>query len=205
MTYKIVTYNDVDVHYLPELDGGGMGFGQQYVRYLRDNVGHVRRLFEWCAGPGFIGFSLLAHGVCDELRLADVNPAAIRAIRATIDANGLADQVHCYESDNLDQLADVQCDLVVGNPPHSGTAKPCPEIGKPPLIYMDPGWRLHRSFYAGISDHLRPGAKIIIQENGEFSSALDFAEMITAARLEIKRVDEGERGFYFLWSEPADR
>src|SRR5215471_4994108 len=110
MTYQVVEYNNIVVHYLPELNGGGMTFGQRYVDYLRVNVGHVERLFEWCSGPAFIGFSLLAHGICDELYLADVNPAAIGAVRATIEANDLYGKVRCYQSDNLAGIPDISWD-----------------------------------------------------------------------------------------------
>ncbi len=203
MAYQVMEYNDLRVHYLPELNGGGLTFGQQYVDFLHDNVGPVERLFEWCCGPAFIGFSLLAHGLCEELYLADVNPLAVSAVEATVEANGLAGKVHYYESDNLRDLPGISWDLVIGNPPHSGTDRLYPAIGKPSIIYMDAEWSLHRSFYSEVVSHLRPGGKVIIQENGKFSSADDFAEMIKTAGLEIKRVDDGGRGYYFLWSEPA--
>lgn len=31
MTYEVVTYRDIQVHYLEELNGGGRTFGQAYV------------------------------------------------------------------------------------------------------------------------------------------------------------------------------
>src|SRR5579862_3880812 len=75
LQYYRVKYRDIVVSYLPELDGGGHTFGQQYLDVVRSKVGPVGHAFEYCAGPGFIGFSLLAHGLCDRLTLADVNPA----------------------------------------------------------------------------------------------------------------------------------
>ena len=51
------------------------------------------RAFEWCAGPRFIGFSLLGHGLCDTLCLADINPEAVSACERTIADNALTDRV----------------------------------------------------------------------------------------------------------------
>ena len=72
--YLSVRYKDIVVYYQSELDGGGRGFGQTYVPIVQKIWGNVDTACEFCAGPGFIGFSLLAHGLCDNLFLADVNP-----------------------------------------------------------------------------------------------------------------------------------
>ena len=78
---------------------------QRFLPLLRKrNMPKVARAFEWCAGPGFIGFSLLAHGLCDTLCLADVNPEAVAACRRTIARNGLAGKAAAYVSDNLKDI-----------------------------------------------------------------------------------------------------
>ena len=114
-----VHYAGLRLFYAVDLEGGGMTFGQQYVDYLRREVGPVDHIFEMCAGPGFIGFSLLAHGLCERLTLADINPAAVEICRKTIAHNNLSDRVRVYLSDCLDDIPKTeQWDLVVGNPPH---------------------------------------------------------------------------------------
>ncbi len=70
--YEIAEFGDIRVFFAPELDGGGSGYGQDYISFLQQNLGPQNCVFEWCAGPGFIGFSILAHGLCDSLCLADV-------------------------------------------------------------------------------------------------------------------------------------
>lgn len=111
LTYSTVRYGEIDVCWTPELEGGGMSFGQDYLPVVANLFGHVGRVFEFCAGPGFIGFSLLAHGLCDSLALIDVNPAAVAAARETVRRNGLEDRVTVYLSDGLDGLpADERCD-----------------------------------------------------------------------------------------------
>src|SRR3954469_25304495 len=100
--FSTVTYSGIAVSYKPHLDGGGSTFGQDYIRLFRSlRMPRARRAFEWCAGPGFIGFSLLANGLVDTLCLADVNPEAVAACKRTIARNRLEGRVDVYLSDNL--------------------------------------------------------------------------------------------------------
>lgn len=62
------------------------------------------KYFEWCAGPGFIGFSLLAYGLCDAVVLADINPDAVRCSLETVKRNRLEARVRVFQSDNLDGI-----------------------------------------------------------------------------------------------------
>jgi Methyltransferase small domain len=116
--WRSIPYGDVLVHYKRHLDGGGSSFGRDYIPFLHDRgMPKQARVFEWCAGPGFIGFALLGFGFCETLCLADVNPQAVRACRRTISGSGLSDRVTVYCSDNLESIpASEQWDLVVGNP-----------------------------------------------------------------------------------------
>jgi tRNA G37 N-methylase Trm5 len=45
--------------------------------------------------------SLLGHGLCETLCLADINPQAVEACRRTIEDNRLGARVAVYHSDNL--------------------------------------------------------------------------------------------------------
>ena len=110
----------IRVHYMKHLDGGGSSFGQEYIALFRRNGMPAQgRAFEWCAGPGFIGFSLLGHSLCQSLCLADINPEAVEACRRTVKDNSLSERVTIYHSDNLATVpATERWNLVVGNPPH---------------------------------------------------------------------------------------
>jgi methylase of polypeptide subunit release factors len=122
----------------------------------------------------------------DRLCLADVNPQAVAACRKTIEANGLHDRVTLYESDCLDAIPDGErWDLVVGNPPHSGTAQIIDGWSPNTLTYMDPDWSLHRRFYRDVGKHLNPGGVVLIQENNQLSKVGDFAPMIETNGLRI--------------------
>jgi 16S rRNA G966 N2-methylase RsmD len=179
--YRVATFAGVRVSYKPHLDGGGSTFGQEFVPVLRGRgMPKVARAFEWCAGPGFIGFSLLAHGLCETLCLADVNPEAVAACRRTVAHNRLEDKVSVYQSDNLRDIpASEQWDLVVSNPPHFG------DTVSRQLRYDDPDWRVHRGFFGGIARHLKPGGVIVLQENNDGSTPATFAPMIAEAGLRV--------------------
>ena len=114
-----VELNGIKVYYSEELDGGGASFGQDYLDFISKNFPPQQRIFEWCSGPGFIGFSLLAKGLCDTLCLADVNPLAVEACQKTIRLNRLEEKAKVYLSDNLKDIPLFEkWDLVVANPPH---------------------------------------------------------------------------------------
>jgi tRNA1(Val) A37 N6-methylase TrmN6 len=150
-------------------------------------------LFEWCAGPGFIGFALLGYGFCDTLCLADVNPEAVEACRRTVAQNRLAKRVTVYHSDNLDGIpASEQRDLVVGNPPHFV------DISPGELRFRDEDWKLHWRFFGTIGRFLKPGGIIVLLENNRGSTAETFRNMIEAAGLCIVFVHncEGRRTPY---------
>lgn len=186
MSYFKVKYGDISVSYLPVLDGGGMTFGQDYLQVIREKTGKVGHLFEFCAGPGFIGLSLLAHGLCDKLTLADVNPEAVKAVRATIAENRLEDRVTVYQSDCLDQIpASEKWDLVVSNPPHFDGD---PQQYRGAIRLIDPGLEIHRKFYRDIRKHLNPNGSIIFQENGQATTSEDWTKMIKDAGLDLVEV-----------------
>jgi methylase of polypeptide subunit release factors len=183
--YKTITYGSINVSYLDELDGGGSWFGQDYLSFIPSRIGKIDHALEWCAGPAFIGFSLLAAGLCTRLTLVDVNPAATAACRDTVRRNGLSEVVQVYTSDCLDALQQGSLfDLVVANPPHCPDGTPHPR-GYSQLIYNDVGWHTHRKFYQQIPPYLSEEGRIILQENAHLSSVDDFRVMIEDAGLEL--------------------
>jgi len=192
--WRHTLYGDVRVNYRDHLDGGGRTSGMEYLPLFHDlNVLRQTRVFEWCAGPGFIGFALLGYGFCDTLCLADINPEAVEACRRTVAQNGLAERVAIYQSDNLDDIpASEQWDLVVGNPPHFIDVSP----GE--LRFHDQDWNLHRGFFAAIGRFLKPGGMIVLLENNCGSTAETFRSMIEDAGLCIVFVHncEGRRTPY---------
>lgn len=194
--------HDIRVFYRDQLDGGGTTFGQEYIPFIRENLGTVRRVFEWCAGPGFIGFSLLANGLCETLCLSDVNPHAVELCKRTVEINKLEAQVSVYLSNCLDDIpASEKWDLVIGNPPHSRSLRLHPSWG-PRILYMDFRWRLHRRFYEDVKFFMQPQGNVIIQENRQLSSPSDFHKMIIDGGLKIRGAHDcpNYTKYYFFWS-----
>jgi methylase of polypeptide subunit release factors len=163
-------YKDIEVFYRKRLDGAGTDLAVPFVDFVRANYPgkNFPSLFEWCAGPGFTGFSLLHENICDRLCLADINRDAIECVAETTRFNNLGAKVSYYVSDNFDDIpANERFDLIVGTPPHfcGLIAKdPQHEISKDDLRPIDPDWQIHRKFYSQVRKHLLPGGLLLISE-----------------------------------------
>ena len=189
--YLTINYKNIKVSYSWRLNGGGIILAYEFVRIISKKISKVDHVFEYCAGPGFIGFALLANNLCDRLTLADVNPKAIEAIKETIKNNNLQDKVTVYQSDCLDSIPkNEQWDLVVSNPPWYL----CSEVGKNLIVY-DPESRVHEKFYRNINKFLKPNGSILFIEGGEYTNVICFKDMIENNGL---RIIESFRSVSFL-------
>ncbi|MFW5652775.1 MAG: methyltransferase [Planctomycetota bacterium] len=156
----------IEVTHAKHLDGGGPRTWPLFVEAVRTRMDRVGHAFEWCAGPGYIGFALLGSGLCDRLTLADVNPDAVEAARMTVRQNGLEDRVSVYLSDNLRSIPESeQWDFVVADPPHF--PKPLERHIRDGYVLrsVDYDFALHREFFATVRQHLNPGARLLIGES----------------------------------------
>jgi len=176
-----ICFAGIDISYRSELDGGGTEFGQQFIPFLRSRgMPKQKRAFEWCSGPGFIGFSMLGSGLCETLCMSDINPAAVASCKNTVSANKLDDRVSVYQSDNLKNIpASEKWNLVVSNPPHFV------DQYEGDIRAHDPDWRIHREFFATVGDHLADDGVIVLQENNRGSVVETFRSMIEQSGLQI--------------------
>jgi 16S rRNA G966 N2-methylase RsmD len=203
--HSVTEYHGLKLAWRQEFSGGGRGFGQSFIPVVEHLFGRVNRLLEFCAGPGYIGFALLARGLCEHLVLSDVNPRALDMARETVRLNGLEEQVTIYESDGLKDIpASERWDLVISNPPHYPS-----QVGKAPsLILEDPDWRLHREFFARVGDFLAPGASVLFLENSEGAAPEEFVAMIEEGGLSYVRTvwytgPVAAAHHYFLWAKQS--
>ncbi len=172
--YSTVKYLGTSVCYSWDLNGGGIIFVPEFLRLVSRKPGKVGHVFEYCSGPGFIGFSLLAHGLCERLTLADVNPDAVEAVRETIRRNHLEDRVAVYLSDGLDSIPPgEQWDLVVGNPPWRLARE-----DNRNLRVCDPGGRVHGKFFRDAGRHLKPDGSVLFVESFEYTDVDCFRGML---------------------------
>ena len=175
------------VLHLPETDGGGTWFGQEYITMLKQRYPgrQFDRCWEWCAGPGFIGFNLLDHGICNRLFLSDIYDPAVELAKETARRAGITDRVHALLFRDLAILPlDYQFDLIVANPPHEPNGTPVIHTADHGgRIEADPGWASHKNFFEHVADHLTEDGVIILQENQLCSTVKDFEPMIKDAGL----------------------
>ena len=174
----VAVYDGIAVFDRPQQHRGGMAFGRDFPRVLNElGVRRCSRLFEFCSGPGYIGYSLLAAGWAETLALSDIEAGAIATARRTAAYNGLEDRVSAYVSDALDQIPGTErWDVVVANPPHF-----LPDPARPEDIQVfDRDWCLHRRFYGAVERHMRPGGLVIVAENRAGSDPELFEQMIRA-------------------------
>jgi predicted RNA methylase len=198
----VAYYGQSAVFDKPNQHMGGLAFGRDFPRVLNElGIGRRGRMFEFCAGPGYIGYSLLAAGWCESLVLADIDPDAVSTARFTAAHNELEDRVVVYRSDALDQIPDGErWDLVVANPPHFAERNPDIRI-------FDPGWELHRRFYASVASHMNPGGLVVMAEAQEGSDPGLFEEMIRAGGGQPVAIHPGTdihgrpNGLYYQLSE----
>lgn len=164
------TYEGLRVHYRRHLNGGGTWMAGPFVDLMRSKFGDRRfkRAYEWCAGPAFFGFALLAAEMCDELWVSDINPEAIASVEKTVRKNHLEGRVTAICGAGVAALpADAKFDLVVGNPPNYfrlNPAHPQYKLWRDDRRPNDPDWKIHREFYAGIARHLTSDGVVAVSE-----------------------------------------
>lgn len=182
----IYQYKNTKIHYEPFLDGDGRMFYPEFLRIIKEKVGRVNNIFEFCAGTAFIGFSLLEDKMCKKLILADIEKTAIECCKKTIEENHLEDKTLVYQSDLFKQIPAQTWDLVVGNPPHF--SEPQTNLPQKTIINVDKNWDIHRSFYTNINKYLKPNGSILLVENGRGSSPELFYDMINESGLKVADV-----------------
>lgn len=170
------TYGNIKVFSEIALDGGGSRCAEAYVNEVKRKFGPVDTCLEAFSGPGFIGFALLARGLCEKLILADINPKAIGYCRKTIAENSLSDRVQAYCADLFDSLPPVNADLIVGNPPHCWTASEA--VYERDIRTFDPHMRIHKKFYADAKKFLKPDGHILLWEDYRATKPEDFFELM---------------------------
>ena len=178
MNFSIPGQEHFVVTYDSSEDGGGTWFGQEYASQLRRYDRQFDRCLEWCSGPGFIGFALLAHDICQDLVLMDQYAISADSVTETIRQNRCQDRARFYNLDRIGSLPrHERFDLVVANPPHY---RECPGDINYQRIAVDTDWQTHQEFYANIRQYLNPDAVILMQENqaGSLGGPAEFLPMI---------------------------
>ena len=175
-------------------DGGGAEFGQEYIDIVRQRYGSQAKVYEFCSGPSFIGFSLYGAGLIrKKLVLSDIHSPLKDSIKKTLEVNKINIDVTFYNIDRVSQVKEKDIDLVIANPPHFSSVISVKEAypNKKNIntrLIIDQDWLIHREFYENIGNKLSENGVILIQENKFGSSVEDFREMIECSGLDITDV-----------------
>jgi SAM-dependent methyltransferase len=173
-----VAYHGLLIFDRPELHGGGLWYAEDFSRALvHFGIGKCERIFDFCSGPGYIGYYLFASGYCKTLALADINPAATEAARYTARYNGIEDRISIYTSDVLEQIpSSEKWDLVVAN-------TPILKVDQTSLVNIcdyDVSGTLHHRFFASIKKFMKPGGLVLHLFPRWYCGPETFRQMIEA-------------------------
>jgi len=167
--YKV---NDINIYWTIPTNGGGTAFLKDYFDYFKTY--HPNKTFnnalEWCAGPGFIGFGVLACDICNHITLLEKFDQACELMYKTI-KNGNLDNATVVHDDNVEVLTD-KYDLIIGNPPHfrqyhvlqkqQGQFHTKEDWVR---IAVDKNWNIHREFFTNIKNNMNPDCLILLLES----------------------------------------
>lgn len=185
-----ITINGVDIYYNSSTNGGGLHRQEFFVHAL--NTLYPGRVFDhcldWCAGVGFIGLSILANNLCQQLTCIEQYRPAVDICWHTVTKlpKHLSTKVAVSHSDTIQSLfAEQQYDLIVGNPPWSpGQLLTATDQ----RLFADRNWKAHRDFFANVKKRLAPNGVIMLVEGITVSGPGDFNRMITGNGLAIDQV-----------------
>ena len=182
---------DIMVFFNESLEGGGLFFGNEYLHVL-DKVYPSRQFencLEWCSGPGFIGFMLLANRVCRNLTLGEIYKPCIKALETTISHldTKYKGSVQYAQMSSLTDLPKIKFDLIVGNPPHwnPNSGQMYTKYNRNDRVCADLDWKIHKDFYSNVKKYLSKDGVLLLMENALASGPSTFESMIDSNDLKI--------------------
>lgn len=192
LTNKAVCYG-IEINYHPSMEKGGIVRAPMFIEVLSliapDRI--FDRCLEWCSGAGFIGFSLLGKGLCNQLDLADIWKPSLKAAQNV--------KVSCnINTWHIRRLADIQppqqYDLIVGNPPwYPGN------LLKNNRLTCDPGLSILKSFFTDVKNYLAPNGMIVLCEGQTYTGPKDILNALENTELEMTQVLKyDDRWHWFL-------
>ena len=193
--HKFTVNDDIIVYYDQFMDGGGTTFGQEIATILTKLYPNrvFNNCFDWCSGPGFVGFNILSRGICNNLWLGDIFKPSLRAAEKSIENLPEKYKKNTIATLHLQGIEDIsetlEFDLVVGNPPHWNNKGEtlATRTRFRDLCSTDNDWKIHGNFFQNIKKNLSADGIILLLEQS-FSSGPDtFKKIVEQNDLEITR------------------
>mgnify|MGYP003113936929 FL=1 len=146
-----------------DLNGGGHILAPIFEGALSKKK--FNTVFEWCAGPAWIGMWLLEQKICKNLITGDINEKSIDFVKKSAKKHNY--NVKTYVSDNMKSIPKrKKFDLVVSNPPNYCNIQKSHPFGflRNDIRPSDIDWKIHKDFYENISDYLHKESVMYISE-----------------------------------------
>jgi methylase of polypeptide subunit release factors len=200
--------DNFDVFYTNKTNGGGDYFALEYIDITKEWYTSVDHVLEWCSGPGFIGFGMLASGLAKNVTLSDMYLPAIELAQHTKENNPtFADNINVVQGKSLENVEGT-FDLIVANPPHWPSSEAAANtLGFDSTqfehiedILVDPNWHSHKEFFIKAKSLLATNGRILLQENYTGSTPENFRLMVQQAGLKISTYTKSEmyNDIYYL-------
>ena len=137
---------------------------------------HTRKVLDLCTGNGSLAVLAALAWPDVQVDAADISPDALAVARINVDRHGLQDRIRLVESDGWSALPS-RYDLVLCNPPYvcrAGMDALPPEYLAEPRISLDGGLEggddgmdFVRHLLAGATEHMNPGAVLVLEIGNE--------------------------------------
>ena len=189
-----IDYGNIRVCYDLSNDGYGSAIAPDFYHTITK---HYNKTFEscleWCAGPGFIGFNLLAKGTVKKISFLEIADSPVKDLRKTAES---VSNVNIYQGDELNSIPAQQFDLIVSNPPHFLTEEESYIENLETRLFVDPEWSIHRNFFNQVSNYLTDDGIILLIENKLGSNKKTFESLLEGTELQITNTYETARKKY---------
>jgi methylase of polypeptide subunit release factors len=197
LIYLTSGIHQIEVFYKEILNGGGVIFSKDFVYLIKHLYPNrvFNTCFEWCAGPGFIGYEILSHKLCKTLCFLDLYNPAINSIEKTknFKKNNCADLVTTYLTDDISTLPDEEkFDLIVANPPYLDNLAKIPHeivnYNNAVRLGVDLNWKSHINFFNNIKKHLNNDGIILLLQTTTAQHPGLFDDIISKNEMKITNV-----------------
>jgi tRNA1(Val) A37 N6-methylase TrmN6 len=203
---KFAVAKDFDVHYTEDIDGRGRYHSQVYPLVLAKIYPgqQFNNCLEWCAGPGFIGFRLIADNIVNSITMMDMYGPALKVCETTWENRPSRleqKNMETVQGTTVDCLENRLFDLIVANPPNFDNKNLVKSSNY--IIHrltQDPGWQTHTDFFLNIKKNLMPDGKILLMKHKNGSQPSDHINAIRDGGLKINRIITVKSclDFYFM-------